>query len=146
MEAEFNQVQVLNEPLNIEKMINKLTSNGSENQEDPFYIFNIDDIIAKYRHWIMRMPRVNPYYAVKCNDNPVVLSVLRKLGTSFDCASKGEIDKVLNLGANANDIIFANPAKSKAAIVYAKLVGVKMMTFDCELELHKINALYPDAE
>ena len=30
-----------------------------------------------------------PFFsAVKCNDNPAILSVLAQLGTGFDCASK----------------------------------------------------------
>lgn len=33
--------------------------------------------------------------AVKCNDSPMVLKLLAALGTGFDCASKGEIKKVL---------------------------------------------------
>ncbi len=34
------------------------------------------------------MPRVTPFYAVKCNPEPGVLRLLNSLGTGFDCASK----------------------------------------------------------
>ena len=33
-------------------------------------------------------PMFMVFEAVKCNDNPAVLSVLAEMGTGFDCASK----------------------------------------------------------
>lgn len=140
-----DRIQILDNEVSTTEIINELTLNGTINQEDPFYIFNIGDVIRKHQNWIEKMPRIAPYYAVKCNDNDVVLATLALLGTSFDCASKGELSKILGLGVKPERIIFANPAKSKSAILFAKLMGVKMMTFDCETELQKIKNLYPDA-
>lgn len=139
------RIQILNDEVSTTEIINELTLNGTANQEDPFYIFNIGDVIRKHQNWIEKMPRVAPYYAVKCNDNDVVLATLALLGTSFDCASKTEMSKILGLGVKPDRIIFANPAKSKSSLLFAKLMGVKMMTFDCEIELQKIKAFYPDA-
>ena len=34
------------------------------------------------------LPRVSPFFEVKCNSSPWVLRVLATLGTSFDCASQ----------------------------------------------------------
>lgn len=34
------------------------------------------------------LPRITPFYAVKCNDSLSVLKTLASLGTGFDCASK----------------------------------------------------------
>ena len=39
---------------------------------------------------------VEPFYAVKCNPDPVIVKLLAALGCGFDCATKGEIDLVLN--------------------------------------------------
>lgn len=57
-------------------------------QEEAFYICDADDIIFKYKQWKLLMPRVQPHYAVKCNDSTIVLEILAALGTGFDCASK----------------------------------------------------------
>ena len=38
--------------------------------------------------------------AVKCNDDTNVLKLLAYLGAGFDCASKGEIKKVMDLGVS----------------------------------------------
>lgn len=84
--------------------------------------------------------------AVKCNPDPEVLRLLAALGTGFDCASKTEIEQVLNLGVDPSRIIYANPCKTKSYVRYARQEGVKQMTFDSTDELHKIGAFFPDAE
>ncbi|XP_033226728.1 ornithine decarboxylase 1-like [Belonocnema kinseyi] len=115
-------------------------------QEEAFYVLDIGDIVQKYQIWKEKLPRVDPYYAVKCNDNLTVLEVLAALGTGFDCASKTEINKVLSLGVNTSRIIFANPAKPASHIRHANAVGVSTMTVDNESELHKIKAFHPHAK
>ena len=84
--------------------------------------------------------------AVKCNPDPQVLRLLAALGTGFDCASKAEIDLVLNAGVDPSRIIYAQPCKTKSYIRHAAQQGVKQMTFDNEDELYKIKALFPSAE
>lgn len=141
-----DRIQVVEGEMDVMNIINEITACGTANQDDPFYIFNIGDIVKKHQTWIEKMPRVVPHYAVKCNDNDVVLATLAALGTSFDCASKAEINKILSLGVNPERIIFANPTKPKSHIRYAAIVGVKTMTFDCDIELQKIKAICPDAK
>lgn len=141
-----DRIQVIEGEINTKSIINDITAYGTTNQDEPFYVFNIGDIVKKHQIWIEKMPRVIPHYAVKCNDNDVVLATLVALGTSFDCASKAEINKILRMGASAERIIFANPTKPKAHIRFASIVGVKTMTFDCDIELHKIKAICPDAK
>ena len=69
---------------NVMKIMEEVTS--VVGLEDPIYIFDIGDIVKKHKLWIEKMPRVIPHYAVKCNDNEIVLATLAALGTSFDCA------------------------------------------------------------
>lgn len=47
-----------------------------------------------YRAWGRLMPRVHPCYAVKCNPDEGLLSVLAAMGAGFDCASEAEISQV----------------------------------------------------
>ena len=86
-----------------------------------------------------------PFYAVKCNNDPGILQVLAYLGTGFDCASKAEIEQVLSLGVDSNRIVYANPCKMRSNIKYARDENVLKMTFDNEEELLKIKEYYPDA-
>ena len=84
--------------------------------------------------------------AVKCNPDPEVIRLLAALGTGFDCASKAEIENVLQLGIDPSRIIYANPCKTKSHVQYARQKAVKQMTFDSTDELYKIKALFSDAE
>jgi ornithine decarboxylase len=59
---------------------------------------------------------------------------------------QGEINKILELGVDPRRIIFANPAKPASHIRYAAALGVDIMTFDNECELHKIKSLFPAAK
>ena len=122
---------------------------AAEDEADPtaaFYVVDLEVLVARYQAWRATLPCVEPYYAVKCNPNPVLLRVLSGLGTNFDCASSDEMDRVLALGVAADRIIFANPCKAAPQIAHARRVGVKLMTFDNEDELAKVARVYPDAE
>lgn len=113
---------------------------------DPTYWVNLRVLIVKYTQWKRELPTVTPYYAVKCNPDPMVLRILATLGCNFDCASLTEIEMIQNLGLTMDRIIFANPVKMISHLIAAKRLGVKRMTFDNVDELHKIVQHYPEAE
>ncbi|EGG18477.1 group IV decarboxylase [Cavenderia fasciculata] len=123
-----------------------LTSLLDKSERDAFFVADIATIIKQYQKWIKHLPHVTPYYAVKCNPTQGVLKVLEALGTSFDCASRNEIETVLNLGVDPSRIIYANPCKQISALKFARLHNVKMMTFDNVSELEKIEKFFPEAE
>nr|CAH7759398.1 unnamed protein product [Callosobruchus chinensis] len=137
------RIHILNGQSNTWSVIKDIVS--TNNQEDAFYVCDVGDIIRKHKIWKTMLPRVEPFYAVKCNDSLVVLEVLNALGTSFDCASKAEINKVMGLGVSSDRIIFANPAKPASHLRHAAEMGVELMTFDSDTELHKIKKLFPAA-
>ncbi|KAB7496443.1 Ornithine decarboxylase, partial [Armadillidium nasatum] len=109
----------------------------------PVIILNIGDVIEKIKNWKLKLPRVTPFYAVKCNDHPLILKMLAAFGTGFDCASKAEIRKILQLGVNPSRIIFAHTCKPFSHIIDAAELGVYTMTFDNEYELYKIQKIFP---
>eukprot|EP01105_Mastigella_eilhardi_P005449 TRINITY_DN17151_c0_g1_i1.p1 TRINITY_DN17151_c0_g1~~TRINITY_DN17151_c0_g1_i1.p1 ORF type:complete len:414 (+),score=124.75 TRINITY_DN17151_c0_g1_i1:71-1312(+) len=115
-------------------------------EKNAFYLVNLENVVEQFNQWRVLFPNVTPFYACKCNPNPGVLHTLARLGTSFDCASAAEMERILGLGVSADRIIFANPTKFDAHILFAKEHGVKRMTFDNADELHKVAELYPDAQ
>jgi ornithine decarboxylase len=70
----------------VEDIVRNTIING--NSEEAFYVVDIQDILRKHKNWLLKMPRVQPFYAVKCNSTPIVLELLASLGIGFDCASK----------------------------------------------------------
>lgn len=45
-------------------------------------------LASRHQAFRQALPRVSPFYAVKCNSSPWMLRVLAALGTNFDCASQ----------------------------------------------------------
>ena len=90
--------------------------------------------------------KLNGRIAIKCNPNSETVGYLASLGIGFDCASKKELQLVLNLGVDPSRIIFAQPCKQPAFVRYAAQNKVSMMTFDNEDELYKVKEYFPDAE
>ncbi|KAK5856846.1 hypothetical protein PBY51_008413 [Eleginops maclovinus] len=118
----------------------------SADREDPFYVADLQSVVKRQRLWLALLPRVKPFYAVKCNHHAAVLRTLSALNTGFDCASKGEIQMVLALGVPPDKIIFAHATKPMSHIRYACAHGVDTMTFDSEEELQKISLCHPKAK
>jgi len=124
----------------------KISGSGRDDKDDAFFVADLSDVVRKHKLWTQQLPRVHPYYAVKCNEDPGVLGTLAELGTGFDCASKAEIQKILAMKVPADRIIYANPCKQASHIKYAAKHSVARMTFDNEVELQKIKKIYPEAE
>lgn len=110
---------------------------------DTFYLYDLGEVSRLYQAWATTMPRVMPFYAVKCNPEPSMVAMLAALGAGFDCASIQELQLAAAHGVPQDRIIFANPCKRPADFRYAAEHSVAVTTFDCVSELHKIAAGYP---
>lgn len=48
--------------------------------DESFFVADIGDIIRKFILWYKLMPRIDPDFAFKCNDNITVVGTLAALG------------------------------------------------------------------
>ncbi|KAF9578038.1 hypothetical protein BGW38_006389, partial [Lunasporangiospora selenospora] len=139
----------LNSVAQLEAM-EQVDKEGSDNFEagNAFYVADLGEVYRQHMRWKALLPRIEPFFAVKCNPDPMVLRLLASLGTGFDCASKGEIEAVMGLDAAFDPyrIIYANPCKQASFVRYAHAQGVRMMTFDNAEELYKIKRNHSDAQ
>lgn len=124
----------------------KINESSMTDDRDAFYVCDLGDVLKKHLRWARAMPRITPFYAVKCNDSRTVVMTLACLGAGFDCASKTEIQLVQSLGVDPSRIIYANPCKQVSQIKYASAHGVQMMTFDSEVELMKVARYHENAK
>jgi len=129
----------------VEEVITRKLQDETIEKEEAFYVIDLGKVLEQYRQWVQCLPRVKPFYAIKCNPNNAIIKTLASLGVNFDCASKTEIQQILGGGVSASRIIYANPCKMKSHITYAKANGVDLMTFDNISELEKIGECYPGA-
>ena len=89
------------------------------------------------------MPRVQPFYAVKCNSAPEVLNTVADHGTSFEVASLGELRMLQELGVDPTDVLYSNTVKPASHVVGAAEAGVWRFAADSEDELRKIARCAP---
>ncbi|EEB05051.1 ornithine decarboxylase Spe1 [Schizosaccharomyces japonicus yFS275] len=126
-----------------ESEVNSAT--GEMRDADAFFVADLAEVYRQLVRWHTNLPRVQPFYAVKCNPDPRVLALLVKFGTGFDCASKGELQQILSLGVSPERIVYANPCKAINYIRYARNNNVDFMTFDNTEELYKCKQHHPNA-
>ncbi|OGR40786.1 MAG: decarboxylase [Elusimicrobia bacterium GWA2_61_42] len=120
----------------------------------PLFIVDHDEIRKNYAQFKKYLPRVQAYYAVKCEPMAEIVKTLYKAGASFDVASMPEFMIVHEYIKNMpnkkrlawiwDKIIYANPIKPietlKELDQYRPLV-----TFDNLEEIHKIKKHAPHA-
>lgn len=113
---------------------------------EAFYLLDLGSVVRQYYRWVRCLPRVQPWFAVKCNPDPLILKTLALLGTGFDCASEAEFDLVLKMKlTSADKIVFANPCKRANHLKAAADSNVRLLTFDNADELRKIARLHSNA-
>ncbi|CAG8517069.1 193_t:CDS:2 [Paraglomus brasilianum] len=155
--SKFNKVKLVDDLLGIsdlpvsELMKQHITSLKVSDESDleaenAFFVADLGEVYRQHLRWKTRLPRVEPFYAVKCNPDSMMLKLLAALGVGFDCASKLEIQTILSMGVDPGRIIYANPCKQASFIRYAAQKEVRMMTFDNVDELHKIKQHFPSAQ
>eukprot|EP00741_Cyanophora_paradoxa_P002691 tig00000615_g2611.t1 len=116
-----------------------------EGAEEAFFLVDLGVVTRKHARWKALMPRVDPFYVVKCNPNPALLATLSALDCGFECSSKAEIVNILDLGVDPSRVLYANPCKMASQIKFAQSSNCSLLCFDNEPELHKIGTSYPEA-
>jgi len=125
----------------------KATPDPKYDPEESFFCCDFGRVIVQMAKFKKHLPRVHPYYAVKCNNSKPLLTMISALGGCFDCASAPEFNTVLDMGlVQPDQVIFANPCKLTAHLRKAEAVGVRWVTFDNEGELLKIKEHMPSAQ
>ncbi len=111
----------------------------------PCLVIDLKVVRENYLAFTRLLPEAAVYYAVKANPAPEILSLLVRLGSSFDCASIYEIRDCLAAGAPARRLSFGNTIKKSADIRAAWKLGVDLFAFDSAAELHKLAEAAPGA-
>ena len=87
-------------------------------------------LLKQHQLWAKALPMVKPFYAVKSNNDPVLLSWIQKTGLKVDCASPGEMKACLKAGFQSSDILYANTMKATVDLKEAMDLGVGVTTTD----------------
>ena len=109
----------------------------------PTYVYSRAHIEAQYRSFTDALDGV-PHlvcYAVKANSNLGVLNVLARLGAGFDIVSRGELERVLAAGGQADKIVFSGVGKGREDMRRALEVGVHCFNVESTDELERLQVV-----
>ncbi|KAF3820099.1 hypothetical protein GH733_015608 [Mirounga leonina] len=122
-------------------VLKKIQELSDSDHREPFVVASLGVLASRHQAFCRALPRVSPFYAVKCCNSTWVLRVLATLGTGFDCGAGAGAAP----GRRPSRIIDANPCKPVSHIQYAARHGVWLLTFDSEEELSKVAQHHPKA-
>ena len=80
---------------NAKRILQQMQLQVQRGAEEPFYVVDLNSAVERLQLWRALLPDVQPFYAVKCNPDALLLSTLAVHGASFDCASRAEMQAVL---------------------------------------------------
>lgn len=106
----------------------------------PTYVYSRAHIEAQYHAYadaLAGMPHL-VCFAVKANSNLGVLNVLARLGAGFDIVSRGELERVLAAGGQADRIVFSGVGKTRDDMRRALEVGVHCFNVESTDELERL--------
>ncbi len=108
--------------------------------ETPFYYYDLE-LLNRTLHAIKKHApsQSHVHYALKANAHPKVLNHIQQAGLGADCVSGNEIQRAVDCGFRADNIVFAGVGKSDKEIELA--LGHNILCFNVESipELNVIN-------
>ncbi|TSC86862.1 MAG: ornithine decarboxylase [Microgenomates group bacterium Gr01-1014_7] len=112
----------------------------------PFFLFSKKKITGNYRKFKKLFPGSTIHYAMKANSEPGVLKTLQEIGSSFEVASKYELDMLKKIKVPAAKIIYGTSIKPASHIKEFFDYGVDRYACDSFPEIEKIAAITPRAK
>lgn len=106
-----------------------------------FVVLSKQKVVEQATLWKKYLPTVRPYYAVKSNDNHVLISHLIEIfgakNIGFDCASILEMESVRKISKNV-PILYAQPCKTAVDIDKSVRHGIRGTVVDSPEEMEKL--------
>ena len=113
--------------------------------ETPCLVVDLDVIAEAYHVLRWYLPLAHVYYAVKANPAEEIVAMLKRKGSNFDVASRGEIELCLRNGVAPDRLSFGNTVKKEKDVAFAYEAGVRLFAFDSAHEIEKLARSAPGA-
>jgi diaminopimelate decarboxylase len=108
----------------------------------PFYVYDLDDVAQRIDWFRSAMgSRLHLHYAVKANSHPAILRLMKARGLGADVVSIGEMERALECGYAAKDVVFSGVGKSTHEIRRALQLQVGQINIESEPEARRIAAV-----
>lgn len=109
----------------------------------PIYIYSQAELQERAAAFVTAVPSADTLacYAVKANNNPAILGLLRQAGLGADVTSGGELFLALHAGISPDKIIFSGVGKRRDEIEMALDAGIRALHVESAMELEAIAAI-----
>ena len=89
--------------------------------DTPIFCYSSTQISNNFNLFRSSFKKIKPLicYAMKANFNSHIIKILAKLGSGVDVVSKGELEKCLINGVEANKVVFSGIGKTEKEIEFA---------------------------
>jgi ornithine decarboxylase len=114
--------------------------------DSPLLLIDLKTIRYKYQELRRYFPYAAIYYAVTANPHDEVIGLLKNLGSSFDVASRFELDQLILLGVSPDHISYGNTIKKRKDILYSYERGVRLFATDSVDDLNNISDYAPGSK
>ncbi len=112
--------------------------------DTPYYLYDTDLLQATLQtiaNELKLYPHFHVHYAMKANTNPRLLEIIQQAGLGADCVSGGEVQRAIDAGFPASQIVYAGVGKSDREILLALHHDIACFNVESIAELEIINLL-----
>ncbi|KAF0978482.1 hypothetical protein FDP41_002302 [Naegleria fowleri] len=111
------------QPVTLRDIVRDVCKDIEEGQQ---HLIDLSHVVRQVERWRKAFPRVNPYYAVKCNPQTGIIKIMYMMGCGFDCASLSEIQQVSQACREVDEWLQENPQHYET-LAYINKVDVNLV-------------------
>ena len=112
-------VQPVTKVTTVESFICETLQKRHELEDDPFIVVNLSEVQERFEQWQQEFPDVEPFFALKAQNNANTVKLLADNSCGFDVASLGEMKTVLEAGVPPTRMLYAQPYKQPSHLLFA---------------------------
>ena len=110
-----------------------------------FYVCNLGSVIHSLQQWFSYLPRIAPFYSVRCNSDAVLLRLLAAHpNVGLHCITREDLDIATEVIPSGR-ILYANPCWTRGSLRNAAQSQVGLITIETMGDLERVLTTFPQA-
>jgi ornithine decarboxylase len=138
-----NVFETQNDSQKFSQSIAQMKNLQGDNQ--PFYVCNLGSVINSLQQWFSYLPRISPFYSVRCNSDSVLLRLLAAHpNVGLHCLTREDLDIATEIMPSGR-IIYANPCWTRGSLRNAAAAQVGLITIETMGDFERVLSTFPQA-
>ena len=110
-----------------------------------FYVCNLGSVINSLQKWFSYLPRISPFYSVRCNSDAVLLRLLAAHpNVGLHCLTREDLDIATEIIPSGR-ILYANPLWTRGSLRNAAQSQVGLITIETMGDFERVLSTFPQA-